>query len=141
MKTLPDSTSFSKSLLAGLLTGIFAALLNLVFIIIYRESTNFSADMIIMPLTIFIGFPILMVMAGSAYYLLQKHLLTGTAWFVIFCYVGMITLLIVTILDTSLNHGALFTGARGLFLGMVVITFLPAGLLIPYLARHSGIYL
>ncbi len=141
MKNIITSTSFSKSLLAGLLTGIIAAFLNLVYMIAYRESTNFAADMIVMPLTIFIGFPILMLMAGSAYYLLQKHLLSGTTWFVIFCQIAMITLLSVTILDTGLNHGAVLTGTRGLFLGMVVITFLLASFMIPYLARHPGIYM
>ena len=140
MKTNVNSTTFSKSLLAGFLTGIIAALLNLVYMIIYRESTDYAADLIVMPLTIFIGFPILMAMAGSAYFLLQKHLLSGTTWFIIICFIGMIALLTVTILDTRLNHGILLSGARGLFLGMVIITSLLAAFLIPYLARHSKIY-
>ena len=42
MKTLLDTTSFSKSLFTGLLTGIIAALLNLVYLIVYHESKNFS---------------------------------------------------------------------------------------------------
>jgi len=140
VKTNVNSTTFSKSLLAGFLTGIIAALLNLVYMIIYRESTDYAADLIVMPLTIFIGFPILMAMAGSAYFLLQKHLLSGTTWFIIICFIGMIALLTVTILDTRLNHGILLSGARGLFLGMVIITSLLAAFLIPYLARHSKIY-
>jgi magnesium-transporting ATPase (P-type) len=139
MKSFISAPTFSKSLFAGLLTGILAALLNLVYIIVYRESTNFATDLIVMPLTIFIGYPILMVLAGVAYFLLQKHLHSGAIWFMGICFIGMIALLIVTIRDTSLNHGTLLTGARGLFLGMVVITFL-AALLIPYLARHSKIY-
>lgn len=140
MKTLTDTTTFSKSLFAGLLTGIIAALLNLVYMIVYRESTNFGADLIVMPLTIFIGFPILMAMAGAAYFLLQKHLFSGTVWFIIICFIGMIGLLTMTILDTRLNHGVLLSGARGLFLGMVIITSLLGAFLIPYLARHSKIY-
>ena len=140
MKNFITSVTFTKSLLVGLLAGIVAAMLNLVYMIIYRESTNFAADLIVMPLTIFIGFPILMVLAGSAYYLLQKHLLSGSTWFAIFCLIGMISLLFVTIIDTRLNHGTVLSGARGLFLGMVVITFLLAAFLIPYLAKHPGIY-
>jgi hypothetical protein len=140
MKTLLVNTSFSKSLFAGLLTGIIAALLNLVYMIIYRESTNFARDLIVMPLTIFIGFPILLSMSGSAYFLLQKHLRSGATWFVIICLIGMIALLLVTIRETSLNHGSLITGARGLFLGMELITFFLAAFLIPYLAKHSRIY-
>ena len=141
MKTFISSPSFSNSLLSGLLTGIIAALLNLVYVIVYRESTNFGSDLVVMPLTIFIGFPILMVLAGSAYYLFRKHLHLGAKWFMIICFISMIVLLILTLQDTRMNNGALLTGARGLFLGMVVITFLLAAFLIPYLARHSKIYL
>ena len=78
MKTFISSPTFSNSLLSGLLTGIIAALLNLVYVIVYRESTNFGSDLVVMPLTIFIGFPILMVLAGLAYFLLQKHLHSGS---------------------------------------------------------------
>ena len=77
MKTFISSPTFPKSLLAGLLAGIVTALLNLAYIIVYRESTNFATDLIVMPLTIFIGYPILMALAGSAYFLLQKHLHRG----------------------------------------------------------------
>jgi hypothetical protein len=140
MKTLISSPGFSKSLLAGLLVGIIAAMLNLVYMIVYRESTKFGADLVVMPLTIFIGLPVLMVLAGSAYFLLQRHLHSGGRWFKSICFISMVLLLIVTIQDTPVNHGPLLTGARGLFLGMVVITFLPAAFLIPYLARHSKIY-
>ena len=70
---------FSKSLLAGLLSGVCAAVLNLVYSIIYRNATGFATAEIIMPLSIFIGFPILLAMAGCAYYLLQKHLRAGTS--------------------------------------------------------------
>jgi len=140
MKKFISAPGFSNSLLSGLLTGIIAGLLNLVYVIVYRESTNFGADLVIMPLTIFIGFPILMVLAGSAYFLLQKHLHSGTNWFKGICIISMIVLLVLTFRDTGMNHGTLLTGARGLFLGMVVITFLLAAFLIPYLARHSKIY-
>jgi hypothetical protein len=140
MKNSISATSFSKSLLAGLLTGILAAFLNLVYMIIYRESANFATDLIVMPLSIFIGFPILMVLAGAAYFLLQKHLHLGVAWFTGICMIGLITLLIVIFRDTIMNHGALLSGARGLFLGMLIISFLLAAFLIPYLARHSKIY-
>ena len=134
------SPTFSKSILAGLLTGIIAAFLNLIYMIVYRESTEFAKDNIVMPLTIFLGFPILMVLGGMAYFLLQKHLHSGTTWFKVICLVGMIALLIITIQDTRLNPGVLLSGARGLFLGMITITFLLATFLIPYLAKHSKIY-
>ena len=134
------SPTFPKSILAGLLAGIITALLNLAYMIVYRESTNFATDLVVMPLTIFIGYPILMVLAASVYFLLQKHFRRGPVWFMSICFISMIALLTLTIRDTRVNHGALLTGARGLFLGMVFISFLLAAFLIPYLARHSKIY-
>jgi hypothetical protein len=137
-----QSTNLSKSILAGLLTGVIAAMINLIYVIIFRESSRFSGDeIIVMPLTIFVGLPILLVLVGCAYYLFQKHLISGTLWFVVLCLVGMLVLIAVTIRDTWMNTGTLLSGARGLFLGLVVITFLLAAFLLPYLARHSKIFL
>jgi len=132
---------FSKSLLAGLLSGIVAAAVNLVYSIIYRESTGFATAEIIMPLSIFIGFPILLALAGSAYYLLQKHLHAGTSWFIFFSIALMVALIVATMLDTKQHGGALFSGLRGLCLGMEIITCVLAAFLIPYFARHPKIYI
>ena len=131
---------FSKSLLAGLLTGVIAAVLNLVYEIIYRSATSFATAEIIMPLSIFIGFPILLAMAGCAYYLLKRHLHAGSSWFIFFCIALMAALFLTTILDTKQNGGTLFSGLRGLCLGMEIITCLLAAGLIPYFARHPNIY-
>ena len=134
------TSSVSKSLLSGLLTGIIVAVLNFIYSIIYRESTGFATAEIIMPFSIFIGFPILLVMAGYAFYLLQKHLITGTTLYIFFCFALMAALILTTILDTRHNGGAILSGLRGLCLGMEIITCLFAGLLIPYFARHPKIY-
>jgi hypothetical protein len=131
---------FSKSLLAGLLTGVIAAVLNLVYSIIYRDTTGFATAEIIMPLSIFIGFPILLALAGCAYYLLKRHLPAGTSWFIFFSIALMGALFLTTILDTKQNGGTLFSGLRGLCLGMEIITCLLAAFLIPYFAKHPGIY-
>jgi hypothetical protein len=140
METPIKISLFSKSLLAGLLSGVVAAAVNLVYSIIYRESTGFATAEIIMPLSIFIGFPILLAMFGGAYYLLQRHLHAGTRWFIFLCIALMAALVLTTILDTKQNGGALFSGLRGLCLGMEIITCLLAAILIPYFARHPKIY-
>jgi hypothetical protein len=140
MDNSPNKTSFSKSLLSGLLTGVVAAILNLVYMIIYRDITGFATAKIIMPLSIFIGFPILLALGGCAYFLIKKHLPAGTSWFIFFCLSLMAALLWITILDTSQDGGSLLTGLRGLCLGMEIITFLLAALMIPYLALHPKIY-
>lgn len=135
------STSLSKSILAGLLSGVLAALINLIYVIIYRESTGFSGDNIfVMPLTIFIGFPILLLLGGMFYYLIQRHLPNGTIWFSVFCISLMAALGILVMLDTRNHPGSILSGARGLFLGLTIITFLLAAFFIPYFARHPKIY-
>jgi hypothetical protein len=134
-------TTLSKSILAGLLSGVIAALINLLFVIIYRESTGFGGDDIsVMPLTIFIGFPSLLLLAGMCYFLIQKHLPNGNMWFSALSMTIMAALIIFVIEDTRHHHGSLLSGSRGLFLGLVVITFLLAAFLIPYFARHAKIY-
>ena len=134
-------TTLSKSILAGLLSGVLAALINLGYVIIYRESTGFGGDNIyVMPLTIFIGFPILLLVGGMCYFLIQKHLPNGKMWFSILCITILAALVVLVIQDTRNHHGSIMSGARGLFLGMIVITFLLAAFLIPYFARHSKIY-
>lgn len=140
MENSLNVTPFSKSLLSGLLAGIIAAAVNLVYSIVYRDVTSFATAEIIMPFSIFIGFPILLSLAGCAYYLLQKHLHAGGNWFVFFCLALMAAAVFTTILDTRQNGGALLSGLRGLCLGMEIITCLLAALLIPYFAKHPQIY-
>jgi hypothetical protein len=93
-----------------------------------------------MPISIFIGFPILLVLGGFSYYLFKKHLRRGDAWFMMFCIVFLIALILVTFQDTRNEHGIIFSGLRGLCLGLEIITALIAMFFIPYFARHPGIY-
>ncbi len=135
-----SNASFSKSLLSGLLSGIIVALLNLIYMIVYRETTGFATAEIIMPFSIFLAFPLFLMMGGCAYYLLQRHLPGGTGWFIFFCFALMISMISITVLDTKQNEGTLLSGLRGLCLGMEVITCIFAAFLIPYFARHPKIY-
>ena len=135
-----NKISFSKSLLAGLLTGIIIALINVIYMIIYRESTGFATAKIIMPFSIFLGFPILLALGGTVYYLFKKRLPKGTGWFIFFCIVLMVASILVTILDTRKDGGSLLSGIRGLCLSLEVIAFLLGANLIPYLATHPNIY-
>jgi uncharacterized membrane protein len=93
-----------------------------------------------MPLTIFLGFPILLALGGAVYYLVKKHLPNGTVWFFLFCIALMAALVLVTILDTKQDGGSLLSGLRGLCLGLEVITCLLAAFFIPFLATHPNIY-
>ena len=67
-------SSLSKSILSGLLAGLMVAFLGLICTIAYRETTGFATAKIIMPISIFIGFPVLLVLGGLSYYFFKKQL-------------------------------------------------------------------
>ncbi|HLY68121.1 MAG TPA: hypothetical protein VKR53_00245 [Puia sp.] len=140
MSVVYNKISFSKSLLAGILAGIAAALLNLIYMVAYRDTTGFATAKIIMPLSIFIGFPIVLGLAGCCYYLIKRHLSRGVAWFIFFFLALLGALLLITVADTKDDGGNLFSGLRGLCLGMEIITCMLGAFFIPYLASHPGIY-
>ena len=140
MNTSVNTTSISKSILSGLLAGLVAAFLSLIYTMVYRNLANFAKAEIIMPISLFIGLPILLVLGGFAFFLLKKHLHRGAVWFIIFCVAIMIALLVITIDDTRGEGGSLLSGLRGLCLGLEIITCLIAAFLIPYFAGHPKIY-
>ena len=140
MNTSAVKPSLSKSILSGLLAGLAVAFLSLIYTMVYRETTGFATAKIIMPISIFIGFPILLVLGGFAYFLFQKHLHAGNVWFIIFCIAFLVTLALITVQDTRNEGGRFISGLRGLCLGLELITCLLAVFLIPYFARHPQIY-
>lgn len=135
-----NKASLSKSILSGLLAGLIAAFLGLIYTLLYRESVDFATAEVIMPITLFVGFPILLVLGGFAYYLFQKHIPAGTTWFVVFCIAILAALILITVRDTRTEGGRLLSGLRGLCLGLEVIICLLAAFLIPFFRRHPGIY-
>ncbi len=68
------TTSFSRALLAGLICGIIAALLNVIYDFYYRRITGFDTDKLISPFPIFIGFPLLMVITGMIFLGLVEYI-------------------------------------------------------------------
>ncbi len=116
------------------------AFLALIYTIVYREETGFATALIIMPISIFIGFPILLVLGGFSYYLFQKHLRKGSFWFAVFCTAFLVVLILITLQDTRHEQGTVFSGLRGLCLGLEVITAIIAMFFIPYFAKHPQIY-
>lgn len=140
MKTLLKGTAFSNALLAGLLTGLGAAVANLAYTIIYRDAAHFDGGIIVMPFSIFIGFPILLALIGCAYFLLRKYLHVHERGFILFCAVAMVLFSLIIVLETQQNQGSFFSGFRGLCLGLVIITFSLAAIFIPYLSRHPDLY-
>ena len=137
-----QQVSFSKSLLAGFFTGIVVAVINLIYMIIYRRITDFMRFNIIMPLSIFWFFPVFLAVIGAGYYLMARHLPKGSIFFSALFIVLTILSVIVMIDDQqhSTSESPMY-GVYGLVMGMEIITGLSGALLIPYLANHPDIYL
>lgn len=128
------NTSFSRSLLAGMICGILAAILNVVFTAFYRKATDFTAYKVVDPLLIFIAFPLLFVIAGFIFFEMVENITKGRLYFTV------LSLIMMTI--------ALFFGLRqlekkigDLLSGIVLISGLLVSLLLPFLATHPKIFM
>jgi drug/metabolite transporter (DMT)-like permease len=88
------NTSFSRSLLAGIVCGILAAILNMVYTVFYRKATDFTAYKVVEPLLIFIAFPLLFVIAGFIFFEMVENIRKGRLYFTILSLVMMAIALI-----------------------------------------------
>jgi hypothetical protein len=134
----PPSTriSFIRSVMAGLLTGIIAAVVNLVFVFIYRSLTGINAyNFYISPLFIFIGIPLILILSGILLFALVRYLRKGLTWFITFFILLTIFGIMICIFYPEP------VGGKGLLIGLEVITGLAAARVLPYLAMHPGIFM
>jgi hypothetical protein len=127
------TTSFSRAVIAGLICGIIAALLNVIYEFFYRKITGLVGDKLISPLPIYVGFPILMIAAGVIFLGAVEFIRRGRLFFTIFFL--SLTLLAIVFSVRSAN------GVRGLLLGMEIITGLLISFLLPFLATHPKIFM
>jgi hypothetical protein len=128
------NTSLSRSLLAGLACGILAALLIVIYGIIYIKATAFSGSVFFEPLLIFIGTPLLFLITGFIFFEMVEYIKKGRMFFTV---VFLLLMLMATI--PSLNNQD--KAKAGLFLGIIVITGLLISFLLPFLATHARIFM
>ena len=128
------NTSFSRSLLAGIVCGILAAILNLVFTVFYRKATDFAAYKVVEPLLIFIAFPLLFVIAGFIFFEMVENIRKGRLYFTILSLVMMAIALVFGLRQLE-------RGIGDLLFGIILITGLLVSLLLPFLATHPKIFM
>ena len=128
------NTSFSRSLLAGIVCGILAAILNVVYTVFYRKATDFTAYKVVEPLLIFIAFPLLFVIAGFIFFEMVENIRKGRVYF---------TILSLIMMGVALLFGLrqLEKGIGDLLFGIILITGLLVSLLLPFLATHPKIFM
>lgn len=127
---------FAQSLLAGFLVGLGTSLAVLIFGQIYRDKTSFTAGYFISPAYIFVFIPIVSALVGCLYHVCRTYLKRGTVGFIALCIILIAGLVWGTISGTTYNTGPLFSGIRGMYIGIESITLILAAIFIPLLVQH-----
>lgn len=135
-------TVLSRGILAGLFTGIFAAAVNMLFEYIYRDVTDYQfAEFVNINSIIFFTIPTL-VAAGIVYAIIRQYMKQG----------GMMTYTIIAIALTVIvafiplgpnmlpNGDPMPATARGLTMGIEIITGIFGAFALPYFAEHPKIW-
>jgi hypothetical protein len=132
-------TRSTKSILAGLATGIIATVINLVYNYIYRDVTHFSLTISYINITSIIFASILICMvAGLIYYMLVDYAHKSSMLF-------SILFVVISALAAFAALGVQRTGNiqmehqfQGLFLGMIIIIGISSAFMIPWLIKHKN---
>lgn len=140
------STSFSDSLptrgiLGGLFVGIATAVLGLAFDFIYRKITGYEfAEYININSIIFFCIPTLVV-GGIVYSLLLQYLKNGLTVYVVLCIILTTVVAFIPLGPNMLPTGqAMPPSARGLTVGLEILTGAMGTFALPYFAKHSEIW-
>jgi hypothetical protein len=131
----------TRGILGGLFVGIATAMIGLIFDIVYRKITGYEfAEYININSIIFFTIPALVV-GGIVYSLCVEFVRKG-----LFVYMVLCMILTVTVAFIPLGPNMLPTGepmppsARGLTMGIELLTGLMGTFAIPYFARHAEVW-
>ena len=140
--TLYKYTLLSRGILAGLFVGILASAINLLFEYIYRSATQYQfAEYVNINSIILFTIPTL-IAAGIVYAILLKYVKKG-AW--VYTIVALALTAIVALFvplgpNMFPNGEEMPASARGLTMGIEVITGLMGAFALPYFAEHPKIW-
>lgn len=128
---------FSKSILAGLFSGIVATVTNLVFTVAYRSITQFYEFNAIDITTIVFGTILLSLACGVMFYFFVHYLNKGITFYRIMVLIVTIAIVYIGINLRYLIQDVIPDEFRVLVIGTQVIIGGLAAFLIPYLFRHE----
>ncbi|HVS96025.1 MAG TPA: hypothetical protein VHE54_06045 [Puia sp.] len=140
MKTSDAPITLGRCLLAGLLTGIVAAVIVIVFNVIYRGAMHFIAFAVVMPISIFMAFPFFHLIAGGFYFLFIDHLRKGSMLFTVISLLLTAIAVLVTLYAGDRSDPTI-EAFRGLLVGLEIIGGVLAAFLTPFLVRHPTLFL
>jgi hypothetical protein len=140
MKPSVQPINLDRCVLAGLFTGIVAALVAVVFDVIYRNATGLYDYGLAMPVSLFMVFPFLNLIAGGIYYLFLNQLRRGAALFIFLMLLCMLVLALFTAYSGSKGTHSKHE-FRDLIIGMEIIQGILGAVLIPFFVNHPTLYL
>jgi len=132
-------SDLSRGVLSGLFAGIASAVLNLIFMIIYRYSTNFSDFNGIDITVIVFGSLILSLACGIVFYFFVHYMNKGITFYRILVLFVTLCIICLGIMIRSSVIGPVPFEFRVLVIGTQTIIGLIAAFLIPYLFRHDSL--
>jgi hypothetical protein len=134
-------TISTRGILGGLFVGIGTAVLNLIFDMVYRKITGYEfAEYININSIIFFTIPTLLV-GGIIYSLIMQYVKRGMLVYVALCIVLTTVVAFIPLGPNMLPTGqAMPASARGLTLGVELITGVMGAFGIPYFAEHPSIW-
>jgi hypothetical protein len=140
MKLSDEPINLGRGLLAGLFAGMIISVVILVFNVIYRGIVELYFYNSVMPLSIFMIFPLFNLVAGGVYYLFVSHLRKGHQLFIlIVLLVTVLAALATYFIDRSTDHK--LQEFRGLLVGLELIEGILCAILIPFFANHPTLFL
>jgi hypothetical protein len=131
----------TRGILGGLFVGIATAVLGLAFDFVYRKVTNYQfSEYININSIIFFCIPT-MVVGGIVYSLILQFVKKGLVVYIAFCIILTIVVAFIPLGPNMLPSGkAMPASARGLTMGIEIITGLMGAFALPYFAKHNEIW-
>ena len=131
----------TRGILGGLFVGIATAVLGLAFDFIYRKATGYEfAEYININSIIFFCIPTLVV-GGIVYSLILEYVKNGLVVYIVLCLILTMVVAFIPLGPNMLPSGqAMPPSARGLTMGIEMITGLMGTFALPYFAKHSEIW-
>jgi hypothetical protein len=131
----------TRGILGGLFVGIATAVIGLAFDFIYRKITGYQfAEYININSIIFFCIPTLVV-GGIVYSLMVEFLKKGLIIYVTLCIILTVVVAFIPLGPNMLPSGeAMPPSARGLTMGIEIITGVMGAFAIPYFAKHAEIW-
>lgn len=130
---------FSKSLLAGALTGVAASIINGIYDIIFRGVTGFMQAEAFNFLSIPLLSMLVLTVTGLLLFVFIKYL-NITAFIIVILLLIVAVILLIAFSHSNVDEPA-FYGNHGLIAGFAVLSGLLAATLLPYFYMHPQLFI